>query len=67
MVRGRPRFHAKPYGNAWFVQKRSVIDGNGPASHLSIFSVDEDGNLTLLNANTISGTANGVAVVRDED
>jgi hypothetical protein len=45
----------------------TVIDGNGPVSHLSIFSLDEDGNLTLQNAATISGAANGVAVVRGED
>jgi hypothetical protein len=46
----------------------AVIDGNGPVSHLSIFSVDEDGNLTLLQAAaTISSAANGVAVVRHED
>ncbi|HLM79189.1 MAG TPA: hypothetical protein VK335_22565 [Bryobacteraceae bacterium] len=45
----------------------AVIDGNGPLSHLSIFSVDEDGNLTLQNAATISGAANGVAVIRGGD
>lgn len=46
----------------------AVIDGNGPVTHLSIFSVDEDGNLTLLQpAATITGAANGVAIVRDED
>ncbi len=45
----------------------AVIDGNGPLTHLSIFSVDEDGNLTLRAAATINSTANGVAVVRDED
>ena len=39
----------------------AVIDGGG---HLSIFSVDEDGNLTLEAAATISSAANGVAVVR---
>jgi hypothetical protein len=44
----------------------AVIDGNGTLSHLSIFAVDEDGNLTLIIANTISGTANGVAVVHAE-
>jgi hypothetical protein len=43
----------------------AVIDGGG---HLSIFSDDEDGNLTLLQAaSTIPTAANGVAVVRDED
>jgi hypothetical protein len=42
----------------------AVIDGSGPVTHLSIFSVDEDGNLTLLQAaGTITGAANGVAVV----
>ncbi len=42
----------------------AVIAGNGPLTYLSIFSVDQDGNLTLLQpASTISGAANGVAVV----
>jgi hypothetical protein len=41
----------------------AVIDGNGPVSHLSVFHVDEDGNLTLQGAATIAGAANGVAVV----
>jgi hypothetical protein len=45
----------------------AVVDGLGALSHLSIFSVDEDGNLTLLNAETISGAANGVAVVRGQE
>jgi hypothetical protein len=42
----------------------AVIDGNGPLSHLSMFSVDEDGNLTLLHAaDSINAPANGVAIV----
>jgi len=46
----------------------AVIDGSGQISHLSIFSVDEDGNLTLLQAaNTLATGANGVAIVRNED
>jgi len=46
----------------------AVIDGTGTVSHLSIFSVDEDGNLTLMQAaDTLASTANGVAIVRDED
>ncbi len=45
----------------------AVIDSNGTLSHLSIFSVDEDGNLALRVADNISGAANGVAVVQDED
>jgi len=46
----------------------AVIDGNGPVTHLSMFSVDEDGNLTLLQAaDTISGAANGVGIVRSNE
>lgn len=41
----------------------AVIDGGG---HLSIFSVDEDGNLTpLQTASTIPTAANGVAIILD--
>ena len=43
----------------------AVIDGGG---HLSIFSLDEDGNLTLSQtASTIPTAANGVAIVPDKD
>lgn len=45
----------------------AVIDGVGAISHLSIFHVDEDGNLTLKAVTTISGAANGVKVVRQDD
>jgi hypothetical protein len=45
----------------------AVIDGNGTASHLSTFRLDEDGNLTLQNAVTLGLGANGVAIVRGED
>jgi hypothetical protein len=46
----------------------AVIDGNGPVTHLSMFSVDEDGNLTLLQAaDTITGAANGVGIVRSAE
>jgi hypothetical protein len=42
----------------------AVVDGNGPSSHLSIFSVDADGNLTLLQAaDVINSAANGVAII----
>jgi hypothetical protein len=41
----------------------AVIDGGG---HLSIFSIDEDGNLTLLQtASAIPAAANGVTIVPD--
>ena len=45
----------------------AVIDGNGTVSHLSIFGVDDDGNLTLRSASTMSAGANGVAVVQGQD
>jgi len=46
----------------------AVIDSNGTVSHLSIFSVDTDGNLTQLQAaDTIGLGANGVAVVPGMD
>ncbi len=45
----------------------AVIDGNGTASHLSIFTVDRDGNLKLKIADTMGSGANGVAVVEGDD
>lgn len=41
----------------------AVIDGSGSVSHVSVFHVDEDGNLTLAGAATLSGAMNGIAVV----
>lgn len=41
----------------------AVIDGSGSLSHLSIFDVDQDGNLTLKGSATIGGPVNGVAIV----
>ena len=41
-----------------------MIDSLNGVSHLSIFSDDEDGNLTLLQAaDIINSPANGVAIV----
>jgi hypothetical protein len=49
------------YRDGW----AAVIDSNGTVSHLSIFTVDEDGNLALNGLATINNTAtNGVAVIR---
>jgi hypothetical protein len=45
----------------------AVIDGNGTVSHLSIFKVDEEGDLKLKIANTMAAGANGVAVVGGND
>lgn len=45
----------------------AVIDGSGSLSHLSVFSVDEDGNLAWKGTATINGPANGVAIVRQAE
>ncbi len=43
----------------------AVIDADSANSRVSIFNVDEDGNLTLKGVATLTGTAtNGVAIVR---
>jgi hypothetical protein len=45
----------------------AVIDNGTSTSNISIFTVDEDGNLTLRKATSINSVANGVAVVPDDD
>jgi hypothetical protein len=45
----------------------AVVDGNGTVSHLSIFRVDEDGNLTPQITDTLSSGINGVAIMRGEE
>jgi hypothetical protein len=44
----------------------AVIDGAGTVSHLSVFSVDGDGILSLNGVATIPSAANGVAIVPGE-
>jgi hypothetical protein len=41
----------------------AVIDGAGSGSHLSIFTIDEDGNLTHPSVVNIDAAINGVAIV----
>jgi hypothetical protein len=57
-------FNGNPTDIAYHAGRVAVIDGAGTVSHLSIFSVDGDGNLTLVSVATINSPANGVAVVR---
>jgi hypothetical protein len=45
----------------------AVIDGGTAASHLSIFAVDEDGNLTLKASATINAAINGAAMSGGEE
>jgi hypothetical protein len=44
----------------------AVVDGSGSVSRLSMFRVDEDGNLTLTGVATINSAANGAAVVESD-
>jgi hypothetical protein len=46
----------------------AVVDGDGSASHVSIFVVDGDGDFSLRSTVTLdSATTNGIAIVRGED
>lgn len=60
-------FNGNPTDVAYRGGVLGVIDGAGAVSHLSIFSVDEDGDLTLEGVSTVNSPANGVAVVSTED
>jgi len=44
----------------------AVIDGGGGVARVSIFSLDDDGNLALQGSASIGSAANGVAVVAGE-
>ncbi len=44
----------------------AVVDGSGSVSHVSIFGVDEDGNLTLTGVATVNAPANGIVVFGGE-
>jgi hypothetical protein len=58
-------FSGNPTDIAYRAGLAAVVDANGTVSHVSIFSVDEDGNLGLQGVATINNAAtNGVAVVR---
>jgi hypothetical protein len=60
-------FNGNPTDVAYKNGLLGVIDGTGAASHLSIFSVDGDGELNLKGVSTINSAANGVAVVDSEE
>jgi hypothetical protein len=60
-------FNGDPTDIAYRAGLLAVIDGSGSLSHLSIFDVDGDGNLTQKRVTTINSAANGVAIVRADD
>jgi len=60
-------FAGNPTDIAYRAGLAAVVDANGTVSHVSIFSVDGDGNLGLQGVATINNAAtNGVAIVRDD-
>ena len=57
-------FSGNPTDIAYRAGLAAVVDANGTVSHISIFRVDEDGNLGLQGLATINNVAtNGVAIV----
>jgi hypothetical protein len=61
------RFNGNPTDIAYRAGFAAVIDGNGTVSHVSVFRVDEDGNLTLRGVATVGDAAtNGVAILPQE-
>ena len=57
-------FSGNPTDIAYRAGLAAVIDANGTVSHISIFRVDEDGNLGLQGLATVNNVAtNGVAIV----
>ena len=60
-------FSGDPTDIAYRSGLAAVIDGTGSISHLTVFTVDEDGNLTRKAVATINSTANGVAIIRADE
>jgi hypothetical protein len=56
-------FSAPPTDMASRERLVAVIDGSGSSSRLSVFKVDEDGNLALQAVTSIASPANGVVIV----
>jgi hypothetical protein len=61
------QFSFNPTDIAYNAGLAAVVDSNGVISHVSVFRVDEDGNLTLRGVATINNPAtNGIAIVRQQ-
>lgn len=61
-------FNGNPTDITYRDNLAAVVDGNGSASHVSIFDVDGDGNFTLKTTVTLGSAAtNGIAIVHNED
>jgi hypothetical protein len=58
-------FNGSPTDITYRDSLAAVVDGNGSASHVSIFNVDGDGNFELKSSVTInSSSTNGIAIMR---
>jgi hypothetical protein len=61
-------FNGNPTDITYRANLAAVVDGDGTASHVSVFAVDEDGNFTLKGLATINNVAtNGIVIVRSDD
>ena len=57
-------FAGNPTDIAYRSGLAAVVDSDGTVSHVSVFGVDEDGNLTLRGVGTLnSKTTNGIAII----
>jgi len=63
-VAAAARFNGSPTDITYAGGLLAVIDGAGTQSHLSVFNVDDDGNLALRGTGTMAGGVNGVAILR---
>jgi len=61
-------FDGNPTDIAYHSGLAAVIDSNGTVSHVSVFGVDAEGNLTLRGMAMLNGkSTNGVAIIGDLD
>ena len=62
------QFNGNPTDIAYRRGLMAVVDSNGAASHVTMFKVDQDGNMTASGMATLNSAAtNGVAIVGDDD
>jgi hypothetical protein len=61
-------FNGNPTDIAYRSGLAAVVDGDGTVSHVTVFSVNEDGKFTLRGLATIgNATTNGIAIVRSDE
>jgi 6-phosphogluconolactonase (cycloisomerase 2 family) len=61
------RFSGAPTDIAYAGGLLAVIDGAGTSSHVSVFNVDDDGNIAIRATVTLAGgSTNGVAILRQD-